>query len=73
MGKPTVCIGENKGADQLRSNHNFMLLACLRDCTGQFVSGLVRNPNFGFLMHRLIYKKIPSPVPPQIVNYEAAR
>ena len=20
MGKPTVCIGENKGADQLRSN-----------------------------------------------------
>ena len=20
MGKPTICIGENKGADQLRSN-----------------------------------------------------
>ena len=21
MGKPTICIGENKGADQLRSRH----------------------------------------------------
>ena len=21
MGKPTICIGENKGADQLRGNH----------------------------------------------------
>ena len=21
IGKPTICIGENKGADQLRSNH----------------------------------------------------
>ena len=25
MGKPTICIGENKGADQLRSNCEYHL------------------------------------------------
>ena len=24
MGKPTICIGENKGADQLRSNCRYV-------------------------------------------------
>ena len=36
--KPTICICENKGADQLRSNK---LLACFCDCPGWFVSDLV--------------------------------
>ena len=50
--KPTICICETKGADQLCSNYtadqclwmeqirNFKLLACFCDCTGRFVSDL---------------------------------
>ena len=30
MGKPTICIGENKGADQLRSNCEADLRLCFR-------------------------------------------
>ena len=30
MGKPTICIGENKGADQLRSNCEADQLLCFR-------------------------------------------
>ena len=30
MGKPTVCIGENKGADQLRSNCEADQRLCFR-------------------------------------------
>ena len=30
MGKPTICIGENKGADQLRSNHEADQRLCFR-------------------------------------------
>ena len=54
MGQPTICIGENKGADQLRSNceadqrlcfrySDSTLLALFCDSTGQFVSDLFRN------------------------------
>ena len=30
MGKPTICIGENKGADQLRSNREADQRLCFR-------------------------------------------
>ena len=40
LGKPTICIGENKGADQLRSNCE----ADQRLCIEQFLSFL--NPKF---------------------------
>ena len=30
MGKPTICIGENKGADQLRGNCEANQRLCLR-------------------------------------------
>ena len=30
MGKPTICIGENKGADQLRSNYEDDQRLCFR-------------------------------------------
>ena len=30
MGKPTICIGENKGADQLRGNREADQRLCLR-------------------------------------------
>ena len=35
MGKPTICIGENKGADQLRSNCEAVqrLCFCYSDST----------------------------------------
>ena len=43
MGKPTICIGENKDADQLRGNR-----------TGWLVLDLFRNHIVGFPMGRLI-------------------
>ena len=65
MGKPTICIGKNKGADQLRSNceadqrllylyPKFQFLACFCDCTAWFVTDLVGIQIVGFLTHRLI-------------------
>ena len=30
MGKPTICIGENKGADQLRGNSEADQRLCFR-------------------------------------------
>ena len=30
LGKPTICIGENKGADQLRSNREADQRLCFR-------------------------------------------
>ena len=30
MGKPTICIGENKGADQLRGNREADQRLCIR-------------------------------------------
>ena len=35
MGKPTICKGENKGADQLRGNREADQRLCFRysDCT----------------------------------------
>ena len=61
MRKPTICLCENKGADQLHSNCEADLRLCFRymdstfsfllkseissfcDCTGRFVSDLVKN------------------------------
>ena len=70
MGKPTICIGENKDADQLRGNREAdqrlcfrysdstippPLLACFCDCADRFVSDLFRNHIVGFPTRRLIY------------------
>ena len=44
MGKPTICIGENKGADQLRSNCEADQRLCLATRIVQFLSYL--NPKF---------------------------
>ena len=64
MGKPTICIGENKDADQLRGNRkadqrlcfryldstirNFKLLALSFACTARFESDLFGNHIVGF-------------------------
>ena len=60
MGKPTICIGENKGADQHRSHYidstisllskskTSSLLTIFCDCTAQFVSDLVGTQTVGF-------------------------
>ena len=42
MGKPTICIGENKGADQLRSNceadqHHCFLLHGLYNFSSTYI------------------------------------
>ena len=55
MGKQTICIGENIGADQLRGNQNLKLLALFCACTGRFVSDLFGNHIVGFPTRRLIY------------------
>ena len=46
MGKPTICIGENKGADQLRSNCEADQRLCFRysDTVVQFLFYL--DPKF---------------------------
>ena len=67
MGKPTICIGENKDADQLRgyrysdrtippllNSKNFKLLACFFYCTDRFVSDLFGNHIVGFSTRRLM-------------------
>ena len=64
MGKPTICIGENKGADQLRGNREADQRLCFRysdstvplllkseiscACTDWFVSDLLGNHIVGF-------------------------
>ena len=68
MGKPTICIGENKDADQLRGNREadqrlcfrysdstvpLQLLARFCACTGRFVSDLVKNHIVGFPTRQL--------------------
>ena len=52
MGKPTICICENKDADQLRGNREADQRLCFRysDSTINFLSKYVRNVNFFFLM-----------------------
>ena len=44
MGKPTICIGENKGADQLRSNCEADQRLCFRYSDSTFP--LLLNPKF---------------------------
>ena len=68
MGKPTICIGENKGEDQFRGNRkadqrlsfrytDSTTLTIFCDCTGWFVSDLVGTQIIVFLTHRLILHK----------------
>ena len=51
MRKPTICIGENKGADQLRSNceadHAFVFATRIV----QFLYFLILNPQFPASIH----------------------
>ena len=42
MGKPTICIGENKGADQLRGNHEADQRLCFR-YSDSIIPLLLRN------------------------------
>ena len=44
MGKPTICLGENKGADQLCSNCEADQRLCFRYSDSQFLFYL--NPKF---------------------------
>ena len=44
MGKPTICIGENKDADQLRGNREADQRLCFRSRIVQFLFYL--NPKF---------------------------
>ena len=70
MGKPTICIGENKDADQFRCNREADQRLCFRymdstiplllelalfcASTGRFVSDLFGNHIVGFPTRRLI-------------------
>ena len=45
MGKPTICIGENKGADQLRSNCEADQRLCFR-YTDSTIPRYFLNPKF---------------------------
>ena len=58
MGKPTICIGENKGADQLRGNRNFKLLACFCDYTAWFVLDLFFPQGGSFLVDITVYRDL---------------
>ena len=42
MGKPTICIGENKGADQLRGNREADQRLCFR-CTDRIILLLLKS------------------------------
>ena len=42
MGKPTICIGKNKGADQLRSNCEADQRLCFRYTDSTLQPGLCR-------------------------------
>ena len=42
MGKPTICIGENKGADQLRGNREADQRLCFR-YTDSTISPLLKS------------------------------
>ena len=49
MGKPTICKGENKDADQLRSNREADQLLCFRysDSTGVIQELMTMDPYLG--------------------------
>ena len=46
MGKPTICIGENKGADQLRSNCEADQRLCFRNTDSTIPLLSIKNPKF---------------------------
>ena len=45
MGKPTICIGENKGADQLRSNCEADQRLCFR-YTDSAIPALLKGKHY---------------------------
>ena len=55
MGKPTICIGENKGADQLRGNCEADQRLCFRYSESTMLD-LVENHIVGFPTRRVICK-----------------
>ena len=61
MGKPTICIGKNKDADQLRGNREAdqrFVFATRIAFTGRFVSDLFGDHIVGFPTRRLISQSI---------------
>ena len=46
MGKPTICISENKGADQLRGNREADQRLCFRNSDSTIPPVLNSNPIF---------------------------
>ena len=49
MAKPTICIGENKGADQLRSNCEADQRLCFRYSDSTIIPLLLKIRNFKLL------------------------
>ena len=49
MGKPTICIGENKDADQLRGNREADQRLCFRYSDSTFPLLLLKIRNFKLL------------------------
>ena len=55
MGKPTICIGENKDADQLRGNREADQRLCFRFSDSTIPLLLKSEISVGFPTRRLIY------------------
>ena len=57
MGKPTICIGKNNGAEQLRGNREADQFLCFRYTDSAIQAGLCRfwleTQIVGFLTRRL--------------------
>ena len=56
MGKPIICIGGNKGADQLRDNREADQRLCFgnTDCSTPFFPKSEISQIVGFLIYRLL-------------------
>ena len=54
MGKPTICIGENKDADQLRGNHEADQRLCFRHSDGTIPLLLISEISSFYLFSVLV-------------------
>ena len=72
MGKPTICIGENKGTDQLRSNCEADQRLCFR-----YTDSTISPPKFQASSHLLcLYRSVcvgPGRKPHFWFSHEAAQ
>ena len=55
MGKPTICIGENKGADQLRGNREADQRLCFR-YSGSTIPLLLKSEISSFQLFSVLVK-----------------